>query len=106
MRRHIARICDLIRCGWSASILGSFCSSSTVVASGPDRALASELRGPFLSKEPVVPLVRVPATFLANNLWLQLGWKRAGRISTVAENGVLLRFCWRWLVDSNVIRIK
>jgi hypothetical protein len=60
-----------------------------VVGPGPDRALVSEQSGPVLSKEPVV---RVLANFLANNLGLQLGWKRACRISSVAENGTLILF--------------
>ena len=59
---------------------------SAVVAPAPGRAFARERNGPILSQEPVV---RVVAIVLANNLGLQFGWKFAGRISSVAENGTL-----------------
>ncbi len=73
---------------------------STLVGSGLDPPpLSRKGVGPVLGKEPVV---RVLALFLANNVGLQLGWKLACKISSVAENGVRLLFAG----DGSLLRIK
>ncbi len=76
-----------------------FRSFSTVLAPGLDPALLSERNGPVLSKEPIL---RVLATFLANNVGFRLGWKLAGRISSVAENVARLSIAG----DGSLIRIN
>jgi hypothetical protein len=101
MGRDIARI-SFIRIGADGAPVCLDLSRflSTQVGSDLDPPpLPRERGGPVLGKEPVV---RVLALFLANNVGLQLGWKLAGKISSVGENGARLRFAG----DCPLIRIK
>ena len=100
MRRDTARISFIRIVAEGAPVFSDlFRFLSTPVGSGLDPLLPRERSGPVLGKE---PFVRVLALFLAKNVGLQLGWKLAGKISSVAENGARLRFAG----DNPLIRIK
>jgi hypothetical protein len=88
MRRDTARISYIRIVAEGAPVFSDLSRFlSTLVGSGLEPLLPSERGGPVLGKE---PFVRVLALFLANNVGLQLGWKLAGKISSVAENGARL----------------